>query len=411
MNESAKRILIISYIFPPYPGIGGRRWAKFAKYLTREDYEVHLICANSKENEKSVWMHDVLDNQKIIIHEVNTFFPKAFTRKSTNILEKVIYKFWKSFTTFLFHGYIYDKAIYSGDRFTAKAKEVISHYKIGDVVVTGAPFRLVYYISRLRKEWPHFRLLADFRDPWTWEPDSHYQRLSRKKLEYEMKLESFVMQHADTILVPTKNMVEHLQNAYPMQKDKCFMLQHAWDEDEIKPNFNIKEDIIRLVLFGTLYNEIESSVKLVADEIKKANGKVILDIFSDTQRYKELFEEGGASPWVNYYAQLPSRELYLIVRNYRASLIINNDTDKDHISTKFIELAASRTPVIYIANKGTAGDFVASNDLGWHLENEVIPDFFEKLISGKLEKPSPRIAIDQLSFKMVTAKLIRIIEG
>ena len=411
MNEVAKRILIISYIFPPFPGIGGRRWAKFAKYLTREGYEVHLICAVSKVMEKSVWMQDVMDNKNLFIHTVDAFYPTVFTRKSANIFEKLRYKFWQIATSFLYHGYIYDKAIYSGNKFSVKAKEVIGHYQIQNVVVTGAPFRLVYYISRLRKQWPQFRLFADFRDPWTWEPMSHYQQLSKKKLDYERKLEAFVIKNADTILVPTKIMQEHLQITFPEYQKKCLVLPHAWDVDEIKPNFKINEQTIRLIWYGTLYSNLESYIKLVAKEIKIANGKIILDIFSDTNNYKELFDEAGALSWVNYYSQLPSRELYLLVRNYYAAIIINNDTDKDHVSTKFIELAASQTPIIYIANSGAAADFVSVNDLGWHLNIHLISGFFDKLRNGTLNKPSSKLDIEQLSFKNVTRELVKLMEG
>ena len=35
MNEL--NVLIISHYFPPVPGVGGRRWAKFVKYLSRID--------------------------------------------------------------------------------------------------------------------------------------------------------------------------------------------------------------------------------------------------------------------------------------------------------------------------------------------------------------------------------------
>ena len=47
-------------MFPPSPGIGGRRWVKFAKYFVRMSYDVKIITA--KRNKKSTisnWIKDM----------------------------------------------------------------------------------------------------------------------------------------------------------------------------------------------------------------------------------------------------------------------------------------------------------------------------------------------------------------
>ena len=41
--NNLKHVLLISYSYPPYPGIGGRRWAKFSKYLSRLGFVIHVI--------------------------------------------------------------------------------------------------------------------------------------------------------------------------------------------------------------------------------------------------------------------------------------------------------------------------------------------------------------------------------
>ena len=43
---------IVSYTFPPSTEIGGRRWAKFSKYLVKSGHEVTVICANNGINQE-----------------------------------------------------------------------------------------------------------------------------------------------------------------------------------------------------------------------------------------------------------------------------------------------------------------------------------------------------------------------
>ena len=51
-----KKVLIISYNFPPKSGISSRRWAKFAKELNRKGVECFVISRNGKEEIGINWM-------------------------------------------------------------------------------------------------------------------------------------------------------------------------------------------------------------------------------------------------------------------------------------------------------------------------------------------------------------------
>lgn len=46
-NSDVRRLLVISYHFPPDGAIGGQRWAGLSKYLARLGWEVHVITASA----------------------------------------------------------------------------------------------------------------------------------------------------------------------------------------------------------------------------------------------------------------------------------------------------------------------------------------------------------------------------
>ena len=72
-----KHILLASYVFPPYPDIGSRRWAKFAKYLARDGFNVHVVAARNPFKEQSLWTADI-KHENIYLHYLPPFFPKNF---------------------------------------------------------------------------------------------------------------------------------------------------------------------------------------------------------------------------------------------------------------------------------------------------------------------------------------------
>ena len=56
MSESApiRRLLIISYHFPPDGAIGGLRWAGLSKYLGRMGWDVHVVTASESAAENGM---------------------------------------------------------------------------------------------------------------------------------------------------------------------------------------------------------------------------------------------------------------------------------------------------------------------------------------------------------------------
>ena len=64
MSGGNNKILIVCYSFPPHPGIGGRRWAKFSKSLSLKGYDIFVVGAKNIYDEASSWSKDV-DEEKI----------------------------------------------------------------------------------------------------------------------------------------------------------------------------------------------------------------------------------------------------------------------------------------------------------------------------------------------------------
>src|SRR5687768_5132217 len=143
MPLEKKKVLLISYVFPPYPGIGGRRWAKFAKYLSlRNDIELFVIAAQNPFTARSLWSEDVKGLQHISYLPAK--FPAVLLTSPRSFLKKLEYKIWETFLSVFSSGAIYDRSLFWNKSMVQKAEQLIREHRIKNVIVAGAPFRAMY---------------------------------------------------------------------------------------------------------------------------------------------------------------------------------------------------------------------------------------------------------------------------
>ena len=81
-----EKILIISYLFPPSAGIGGRRWAKIAKHWDKQGNDVEVIASYNPNDSKGPWDADIAElTSKGKIHYTKIHYPdilNSFEKKS-----------------------------------------------------------------------------------------------------------------------------------------------------------------------------------------------------------------------------------------------------------------------------------------------------------------------------------------
>ena len=82
--EGHRKVLLVSYIFPPFPGVGGRRWAKFSRELAKRDYEVFVVATQNPFKTESQWMEDIR-HDRIHVEYIPMGFPKDLLIKPKSL--------------------------------------------------------------------------------------------------------------------------------------------------------------------------------------------------------------------------------------------------------------------------------------------------------------------------------------
>ena len=389
-------ILIITHTFPPYKGIGGRRWAKFAKALAKRGHPVHVIhSAGPEELKGSLWTAD-LANPGIQVHPLPQRYPTVlFKRPLNSTADKVMYRFWKTVMPMLTRGNWLDKTVLWHDQLLASASQLITEHRIRNVIITGAPFRLFHYgVELKRKQGIH--LVCDLRDPWTWHDGYGHGSLSAADQAYEAELELEMIQEADRITSPHPSVIDHLREHYPAQAAKCSVLGHAIDPDELgTPQPSRNDGDFRMIYAGSLYGAQEADAYF--EELMKAFEnlrdaqpdkweRVSLDLYitgHGMDRYRDQLNERSLQDHIHIHAPLPAAEVFALIAQADAVLIFIPSFNKDLLGTKFTEIFHLRRPVIHVGDEGAVSEAIVSRRLGISIPVHLLSAELPRIMSGE----------------------------
>lgn len=217
---SAKKVLIITYYWPPAGGPGVQRWLKFVKYLPDFDIEPIVYCP---ENPNYPLVDDALYNEvsdKVTIIKQPIFEPykiaSLFSKKKTQTIASGIISTKKQ--SFVEKLLLYIRGNYfipDARKFWVKPSvkflaAYIKQHQIDTIITTGPPHS-VHLIGLKLKEQLNINWLADFRDPWTTIGYHNKMKLTVKSQKKHKAFEKKVLQNADEIIVTSPSTKEEFQ--------------------------------------------------------------------------------------------------------------------------------------------------------------------------------------------------------
>lgn len=173
-----KKVLIITYYWPPAGGPGVQRWLKFAKYLPQHGIQPVVLTVDS-----AFATYPIIDNslEKEVPPEVRVF--KTKTKEFFGAYKKATSRNQVPYSGFASEasnpGFVEKIARFvRGNLFfpdprkgwkkfaVARALELIDSEQIETVITTGPPHS-THLIGEELKKRKKVKWLADFRDPWT----------------------------------------------------------------------------------------------------------------------------------------------------------------------------------------------------------------------------------------------------
>ena len=205
-----KKILIITYYWPPSGGAGVQRWLKFTKFLPEFGFKPVILTVDDNAASYAQLDESLLKeiDPNLSVYKTKTFEPYNLYRKLSNKKEIPYGGFsnqrkitlFEKLSRFIRGNLFIPDPRRGWNRYAIKkALELIRSEQIEVVVTTGPPHS-THLIGKKVKEKTGIRWIADFRDPWTdiyYYKDLYHLGLANKLDRY---LEKNVLKLADQII-------------------------------------------------------------------------------------------------------------------------------------------------------------------------------------------------------------------
>ena len=409
-----KKILIISYTFPPSNKVGGRRWSKFSKYLLKSNVDIRILTSIDNIGEEPNY------NFENLIDYVDFNYPKYLGINPSNILEKVLYKFSLIYSKLVTNKNYYDKAVH-GKKNLLKKVEYYINLGYNNVLVSVAPFHLATYVSEIILKYPKVNFIVDFRDPWVGNKTSYgYYSLNEKRKSIEINSEKQVVERFNNVVTVSESITTVLKNKYPNSKALFTTIPNGFDrEDYLKlKQLKIKSSPtkIRLVFSGTFYNSAEKYLTLLSEwleEIKALNlekyNTIYIDFFGTINIQNSIFNNHNN---VIFHGLKSKDVVYKEILKSDGCLLFLTDDINYSFSSKFCDYIALEKPIIVFSNNGLTSKYIYENNIGHSFSFENSSKIFlEALMNLKSKSSKFYLNYNSKSFdlKFVTKDYLKIL--
>jgi glycosyltransferase involved in cell wall biosynthesis len=377
-----KKVLIITYYWPPTGGAGVQRWLKFSKYFRDFGWEPIIYTPSNPDFPitDDTLLKDVPTNLMVLKTEITEpydIYRKIMRKKKTETVNQGFLSEGKE-NTLMQSAMIWIR----GNFFIPDARmfwirpsvKYLSVYlgtnNIDAVISTGPPHSM-HLIALGLKERFDIPWIADFRDPWTQIDFYDQLKLSTFADRKHKHLEKSVLTKADKVVTISRSCGEDLEKLGGRKVD---VITNGFDTDDFKfdaaltmlPGFMfhhtgaLNKDRNPVVLWEVLGDLCREHEDLKKDLVLKFTGKTDAVVF-------ETLKQEGLESNAQRSEYMPHSEVVKAMAQSPILLLPLNNTpnNKGVLSGKLFEYLAARRPVFGIGlPDGDAADIIKETGAG-----------------------------------------------
>tara|TARA_R110002051_G_scaffold113563_1_gene186104 strand:- start:333 stop:1613 length:1281 start_codon:yes stop_codon:yes gene_type:complete len=422
-----KKVLIITYYWPPAGGPGVQRWLKFVKYLRDFDIEPVVFIPENPEYPitDTSFENEVPDGIKIYKQKIFEPYKLAsiFSKKKTNrISSGIIQTKDQSLSEKVLLWIRGNLFIPDARKFWIKPsvrhlQQIIEKEGIQTIITTGPPHS-VHLIGKELKANNDLHWIADFRDPWTSIGYHKKLKLTKNSQRKHLQLELEVLNKADSIIVTSNITKQEFSNS---TNKPITVITNGFDNGKdsshkLDDTFTISH--IGSLLTGRNPKKLWQALKELIDdniEFRQAFQLELIGVVSND--VLESIHEQGLEPYLRLVGYVSHEKAIERQHSTQVLLLVEIDSEetKGIIPGKFFEYIKAERPILGVGpqgwevaqliletNTGNAFTYVEGNEI-----KKQVLEWFRAYQKGDLIVKGRHI--EQYSRRELTGKLAQLI--
>lgn len=399
--KTGKKVLLITYYWPPSGGAGVHRWLRFSSFFAEQGIELTVYCPNDaawpaidKELEKQV--HPNIREIRSSIFEPHKYLSGG--GPGVGLSEKKKPNLFKRFTIWVRGNlFIPDSRVFWIRPSVRRLKKLLREEKDFDCIISTGPPHSTHLIALALKKEFGIKWIADFRDPWTQIDFYEQLNIGKSADKKQHRLEEEVLRTADEIVTVSKGCAEGLE-AIAKRPIEVISNGFTFPEFEAKKIDNNGNFVISH--FGSMPSSRNPEflwrvLSEICSENSEFAAKLKLELTGTVDfEVRKSLESAGLLSYVQFNDPIGHAESIEKQRESALLLLIANTTGnvKGILTGKFFEYLGAKRPILATGARDsdlaeamthTKAGFFATSDSNVDLKRFVL-DSFDSFAKGEL---------------------------
>lgn len=422
-----KKILIITYYWPPSSGSGVQRWLKFSKYLINYGWKPIIVTPQNPYKELS---DNGLENNisnKIDVIKFPIWEPYSLKDylfgKSKKLQISGTFSNRKSLKNKLFNWirgnlFIPDPKKYWIKPTTSNIKSIIDEQKIEYIISTGPPHSMHLIALNLKKIYKNLKWIADFRDPWSKLDILNEFKLTKYSFRKHKILESNVLKNANTVLTVSESWADDFIN---LGAKNVEIITNGFDEEDfinfkskttkkfVVGHFGVMNHLRNPSILWASLNELcDDNFEFAKSLEIRLSGNIDDEILDEVRSYPNLKSRLVVLGFLEHSEVIKE---YSIV-NLFILLLFNSKSGQGNYPGKLFEYLATKKPILSFGPESSDVKNFLNQSFGFYFsylsDIQIVKKAITDIFNDNFEKSNFDTKIYTRRF--LTQRLVKLIE-